>query len=150
MQLSTHFSLAELTVSPWAERHGVDNTPSTDQEWINIRYLADRCEAARAILGNNPIIITSGFRNRKVNDAAGGVPNSAHRYALAIDFTCPKFGDVTKVCHALAAAQGFNFDQVIWEYGRWTHLGFKAPGLSMRRQLLTKREGLGYVPGLPR
>lgn len=148
MQLSPHFSLAELTVSPWAEANGVDNNPQTDQEWANIRFLAQQLEQARGILGNNPLIVTSAFRNHRVNEAAGGVSNSAHRLALAADFTCPKFGNVTKVCRALADS-GLVFDQIIWEYGSWCHLGFKAPGLRMRRQLLTKRSGQGYVPGIP-
>lgn len=149
MQLSTHFSLAELTVSTWAEANGVLNQPTLDSEWANIRFLAQQMEQVRAILGNNPILITSAFRNHRVNLAAGGVANSAHRLALAADFTCPRFGDTTAVCKALAAAKHFDFDQNIWEYGRWTHIGFKAPGLRMRRQLLTKRTGQNYVPGLP-
>lgn len=148
VQLSTNFSLAELTVSSWAEANGVPNDPSTDQEWTNIRFLAQQLEHARTILRGNPILVTSGFRSHRVNLAAGGVANSAHRLALAADFTCPGFGDVTKVCRALAASE-LEFDQIIWEYGRWCHLGFKAPGLRMRRQLLTKRSGAGYVQGLP-
>ena len=148
VQLSTHFSLAELTVSSWAEANGVPNDPTTDQEWTNIRFLAQKLEHVRTILGDNPILITSAYRSHRVNLAAGGVANSAHRLALAADFTCPRFGDVTKVCRALADSP-LDFDQVIWEYGRWCHIGFKAPGLKMRRQLLTKRTGAGYIQGLP-
>jgi zinc D-Ala-D-Ala carboxypeptidase len=148
MQLSPHFSLAELTVSSWATANGVSNDPSSDQEWANIRFLAQQLEQAREILGNNPILITSAYRSHRVNEAAGGVSSSAHRLALAADFICPAFGNVTQVCHALAGS-ALVFDQLIWEYGRWVHLGFKAPGLRMRRQLLTKRTGHGYVPGIP-
>lgn len=148
MQLSTHFSLAELTVSSWAVANRVTNTPTTDQEWTNIRFLAQQLEKVRTVLGGNPIVVTSAFRNHRVNTAAGGVDNSAHRQALAADFTCPAFGNVTKVCRALAASD-MVFDQLIWEYGRWCHLGFKAPGTQMRRQLLTKRDGQGYVSGIP-
>lgn len=147
MQLSPHFSLAELTVSTWAEANGVDNTPEHDQEWANIRFLADRLEAVRALLGH-PIVVSSGFRNERVNNAAGGVANSAHRIALAADFTCPGYGDVTAVCKAIAKS-GLQFDQLIWEYGRWVHIGFRASGRNMRRQLLTKRSGAGYVQGIP-
>lgn len=150
MQLSKHFSLAELTVSAWARDNGVDNTPSTDTEWRNLRYLADQLEIARAGLGGKPIIVSSAFRNARVNKAVGGVPNSAHQQGLACDFVCPGYGDVTAVCNRLAELPGLQFDQIIWEYGRWCHLGLRAPGVPPRRQLLTKRAGQGYVPGLPR
>ena len=148
MQLTPHFSLAELTVSSWAKANGVSNTPTTDDEWRNIRHLAQQLELVRSLLGDKPIIVTSAFRNHRVNTAAGGVANSAHRLALAADFTCPGFGNVTAVCKAIAASP-LDFDQLIWEYGRWVHLGFKAPGPKQRRQLLTKRDGQGYIAGIP-
>lgn len=147
MQLSPHFSLAELTVSTWAEANGVSNEPQTPEEWSNIRYLADQMEKVRAVLRHCPIRITSAYRSHRINKAAGGVPTSAHRLALAADFTCPLFGNVTAVCHALAASD-IRFDQLIWEYGRWIHIGFRRSS-KQRQQLLTKMDGRPYVAGLP-
>ena len=150
MQLSPHFSLAELTVSEWAKANGVSNQPDSDLHWRNLRRLATELEAVREVLGNNPIIITSAYRNRRVNAAVGGVPNSAHAEGLACDFTCPRFGDVTAVCKAINEARHLHFDQLIWEYGRWTHIGYRDRILSQRRQLLTKRTlNGGYSPGIP-
>lgn len=146
MQLSPHFSLAELTVSTWAAANKVSNIPTTSDEWDNIKRLATELETVRGVLHHNPMRVTSGFRNDRVNKAAGGVDNSAHRFALAADFTCPLFGNVTKVARAIADSD-IQFDQLIWEYGVWVHIGFRRG--SQRRQLLTKREGRGYVAGLP-
>jgi len=50
----------------------------------------------------------------------------------AVDFTSP-YGNPLAVCKAIEAA-GIKFDQMIHEYGRWTHISF-AP--EMRGQKLT-------------
>ena len=135
MNLSPHFTLAELTVSAWAKAH-----------WRNLGRLALELERVRTILGANPILISSAYRNPVVNKGVGGVSNSAHAQGLAADFTCPRFGNVTQVCRAIADSD-LMFDQLIWEYGRWVHLGFRLG--TQRRQLLTKRDGQGYASGLP-
>lgn len=146
MNLSPHFTLAELTVSEWAKARGISNEPTTDAHWRNLGRLALELERARAILGANPILISSAYRNPVVNKGVGGVSNSAHAQGLAADFTCPRFGNVTQVCRAIADSD-LMFDQLIWEYGRWVHLGFRLG--TQRRQLLTKRDGQGYASGLP-
>jgi zinc D-Ala-D-Ala carboxypeptidase len=148
MQLSPHFSLSELTVSGWAKEHGVSNVPTDTELLENLKFTADGLERIRTILHDHPILISSAYRSDRVNAAVGGVANSAHRLGLAADFTCPAFGDVTRVCHALANS-GMVFDQLIWEYGRWVHVGFRRHG-PQRGQVLTKRKGIaGYTKGLP-
>jgi zinc D-Ala-D-Ala carboxypeptidase len=148
MQLSPHFSLAELTVSGWAKENNVSNVPTDTELLENLRFLADGLERIRTILRDQPILISSAYRSDRVNAAVGGVANSAHRLGLAADFTCPSFGTVTHVCRVLADS-GMEFDQLIWEYGRWVHVGFRRHGVP-RRQLLTKKSGVpGYIKGLP-
>lgn len=146
MKLSPHFSLAELTRSAWAKANGISNKPISPEHWSNLRRLANELERVRAVLGNNPILVSSGYRNPVVNRAVGGVSNSAHSLGLAADFTCPGFGNVTQVCRAIELSD-VNFDQLIWEYGSWVHLGFSVG--EPRRQVLSKRAGQGYVTGLP-
>ena len=60
MNLSAHFTLAELTVSDAAARLDIDNTPN---EVItgNLRKLAITLEQVRELLGK-PIRINSGYR----------------------------------------------------------------------------------------
>lgn len=134
MQLTPHFHLSEFTRSSTAQRFGDANQPNA-QELANLKRLAECLEQVRAHLGGHPIIITSGFRNERVNRAVGGVPNSAHRLGLAADFTVPRFGSVLATCQAIADAPGLCFDQLINEYDRWIHLGLRQAG--DRRQLLT-------------
>ena len=51
----------------------------------------------------------------------------------AIDMTCAGFGNPYAVCKKIESS-GIAFDQMIYEYGRWTHISF-AP--QMRQQKLT-------------
>lgn len=140
MRLSPHFTLAEFTVT----NTGLDNTPTG--EVLDRLYLtADRMEKVREVLGNNPIIITSGFRSKAVNKAVGGVANSDHMNGYVLDFTCPRFGTPYEVCKEILAHK-IKFDQLIHERRRWVHISF-AP--SMRRQMLTLPvTGSKYLTGL--
>lgn len=135
--LSSHFSLAELTITQARE---IDNTPSA-QVQENLRDLAGRLEAVRELL-DRPIIISSGYRSPKVNSLVGGSKTSAHIEGRAVDFICPGFGTPLEVCRAIVDSV-LDFDQCIYE-GTWVHLSF-AP--AMRRQVLTAQDGK-YIAGL--
>ena len=50
MKLSPNFSLEELTVSDYAARHELDNTPANDHLY-NLKRLAAFLESLRAVLG---------------------------------------------------------------------------------------------------
>lgn len=142
MRLSDHFTLAELTASQTAARKKIDNSPPP----AVIERLRDtaRCmEEVRALLGNLPISVSSGYRSPRLNRAIGGAKNSAHMTGYAVDFNCYGFGDPLAVCRAIAASD-IPFDQLI-EEGIWVHLSFAPP---LRRQVLTKAPGGGYRPGL--
>lgn len=141
MRLTKHFTLRELTKTS----QKFDNTPN-DQEVQNLIKTAVQMEAVRALLGNNPVVVSSGFRSERVNRAVGGSSTSAHRSGEAVDFVCVGFGNVTQVCHAIANSS-IPFDQLIWE-GSWVHIGFRHHG-KPRRQVMTKRPGQPYVNGLP-
>ena len=140
-QLSTHFSLEELTVTDT----GLDNTPNAEEE-ARLSTLATFMEKVRTILGNHPITVNSAFRSEAVNEAVGGVPDSAHRLAYACDFTCPGFGSPLMIAERLDAAQrngAIDFDQLIYEV-TWVHIS-RDPQL--REERLT-HVGDGYVDGI--
>ena len=131
MNLSANFSLEELCRSDTALRKGLDNTP--DAETIaNLTELANGLEKVRELLGH-PMHISSGYRSLKVNSAIGSKPTSAHVKGFAADFTCPGFGSVSDVCHAIMDST-IDYDQVISEYGAWIHISFDP---QMRRMNLT-------------
>lgn len=83
-KLSEHFSLGEFVRSSTAQRMGIDNTP--DAEAIeNLRNLCAKVlEPLREHLGQ-PVVITSGFRSKRLNEAVGGVKNSQHLRGEAAD-----------------------------------------------------------------
>lgn len=122
MQLSPHFSLAELTVSANAARLGLDNSPPPEI-LDRLRLVAEQMELVRAALGNKPIIVTSAYRSPAVNRAAGGAKASAHMEGWAVDFTCPAFGTPIEVAVRLAKSS-LTYDQLIHEHGIWVHISF--------------------------
>lgn len=142
-ELTRHFTLQEATRSDTARKLGMSNQPDND-DLARITETAYQMERVRQILGNNPVVVSSWYRNEQVNRAVGGVPNSAHRMGYAVDFACPRFGTITEVCKAIRDSD-LLFDQLIWEYGRWVHISFDP---RMRRQVLHINRS-GYRVGLP-
>ena len=146
MQLSEHFSLEELIASEVAARKNIDNTPPV-AILANLRVLAAGLEQIRQVLAK-PVRVNSGYRSRKLNSAIGGAKNSMHVQGLAADILCPQFGTPLEVCRAIKEA-GIVTDQLIHEFGQWTHVAFAAPGKQARNQLLTIASSEeGYQPGL--
>ena len=146
MILTEHFTLDELVASEIAARQGIDNEPGVEVI-ANLRVLADGLEQVRAVLGQ-PIHITSGYRCPALNQAVGGAPGSAHVRGLAADLICPRFGPPLAVCRAIAEA-GIEFDQLIHEFGRWTHIAFpEGYALARREQLTIASAAQGYQRGL--
>ncbi len=138
--LSAHFSLEEMTAT---QQRGLDNRP-TSAVLKRLNATARVLEEVRVLLGDTPMLITSGYRSPAVNRAVGGSATSAHMRGEAADFICPRFGSPLAVCRAIADSD-LAFDQLIEEAGAWVHLGL---GGRWRREVLTWRPGGGYGRGL--
>lgn len=132
--LTEHFSLAELTASQTATRHGLQNV-AAGEALSNLRRLASTLEEVRTALGGAPMLISSGFRSFTVNNLVGGSLTSAHKDGRAADFTAPRFGPPKMICQRIIEA-GISFDQLIYE-GTWVHLGIAKMGSNPKRQVLT-------------
>lgn len=148
MRLSPHFTLAEFVRSDTADRLGDANRP-TPAHLANLRVTAAGFEVVRDILGG-PILITSGYRNPRVNRAVRGTPTSDHPQGWAGDFRHPR-RPLLECAQLLAdahAARRIRFDQLIYEVGRCVHVSFNP---RMRGQVLTQRGGPGspFTVGLP-
>ena len=144
MNLSEHFTLEEFVFSETAVRLGIDNNPSPEiQE--HLKVVATNLETVRTLLGT-PIRITSGYRSVALNAKIPGSSNtSAHTLGWAADFVSPQFGTPLQVCQKVAAS-GIKYDQMIHEFGTWTHLSFDT---RMRQMDLTIWKGSGgYKPGI--
>lgn len=130
--LSKNFTLEELTASQTAARRGIDNTPSPDIV-ENLRTLCVTLEEIKALCGGVAILVSSGYRCPKLNSAVGGSKTSSHMEGLAADITAPRFGTPKELCEAIRDS-GIEFDQCIYEFGSWCHIGV---GGQNRRQVLT-------------
>jgi zinc D-Ala-D-Ala carboxypeptidase len=134
MQLSEHFTLEELTRSEVAERKGLDNTPNA-VEVSNLVRLAGLLEEVRALL-NKPILLNSGFRSKAVNDSVGSRDTSQHRIGCAADIRVP--GMTPKQVVEACIAANIGYDQIIEEFGSWTHISVPdSPARPPRKQALT-------------
>jgi hypothetical protein len=134
MNLTAHFTLDELTSSEAAERNGWDNTPN-DQELENLKRLAEFLEDVKEVLGGKPIMVSSGFRCKQVNDSVGSKDTSQHRIGCAVDFRVPQLTPDQVVKTIIAS--GLPYDQVIREFDRWTHLIIpNTPETAPRKQAL--------------
>jgi uncharacterized protein YcbK (DUF882 family) len=134
MQLTPHFTLDELTASETAERNGWDNSPN-DAELANLTRLADFLEQVKVVMGGKPIMISSGLRTKKVNDAVGSKDTSQHRTGCAADFKVPGMTPDEVVRKIIAS--GIGYDQVISEFGRWVHISVpSSEDTSPRKQAL--------------
>lgn len=122
--ITPNFTLAELTASETAARHGWDNTPGPS-ELANLKRLADLLEQVRALLGK-PVLVNSAFRSKRVNDAVGSKDTSQHRIGCAADIRVPGMTP-DQVCRKIIAS-GIGYDQLLREFsdpvtgGGWTHI----------------------------
>lgn len=85
MHLSQHFTLEELIVSATAEKNNILNFPNNEQVVNLARLCSLILEPLREAIGSKPLIVSSAFRNDKVNLLVGGAPNSYHTKGLAAD-----------------------------------------------------------------
>lgn len=134
VQLSPHFSLAEMTRSNTAARRGLDNNPPRVTLEV-LKITAHKMERVRAICGNRRITVFSGYRSPEVNEAVGGSKTSDHMKGLAVDFQVEGLTIAQTV--DLIRKSDLEFDQLIDEFSAWVHIGF---GPRNRRQVLKARK----------
>lgn len=132
MKLSENFSLSEFVKSGFADRYGIDNTP-TPEVLENIKQLVTEIlQPIRDEFGE-PIIVSSCYRSNRVNTGVGGAKNSDHLYGCAADIrtVSDKWADNKRLydCIIRMKDEGkLKCRQIIWEYGKkrlgpsWIHV----------------------------
>ena len=147
MNLSKHFTLAEMTFSPTAIKKGIDNTPNSQA----IRNLEALCknilEPLRAYIGG-PIKVSSGYRSEVLNSLIGGSKSSQHRFGQAVDFD---LGDRCAEAFKFIR-ENLDYDQIIWEFGNdkqpdWIHVSFSTK--SNRKNALRAIRSNGRTKYIP-
>lgn len=122
-QLSKHFTLEELTYSPNAIRRGIKNTPNAKQK-ANLKLLCDNILESVRELADEPVHVSSGFRNREVNELAGGVKDSDHMSGTVADIQTAKL--TPRELFDRIRKSDIKFDQLICEFGVWNHISYRA------------------------
>ena len=141
MNLSTHLTLEECTVSDTAKRLGISNQP-TEKHLESMKLLANNIfEPIRMHFGK-PIFVSSGYRSEALNKAIpGSSSTSQHCKGEALDLDQDGKGTgVSNVDVFNFIKANLNFDQLIWEYGDdknpdWVHVSYSPSG-SQRKQIL--------------
>jgi len=135
IMLSKSFSLAEACRSEWAERTKTNNIPTDPVIIGRLRYGARWLESLRVILkgmGYDPRLrVNSAFRNKRVNNAVGGVDTSNHLSGRAWDVESydPRLDNLTLAI--IIRASSIPFDELILEHYKplvpgagWVHVAF--------------------------
>ena len=135
MQLSEHFTLAELTVT---DHRTLDNTPDA-AALANLNRLALFLEQVKTALGGRVVMISSGYRSKAVNDAVGSKDTSQHRLGCAADIRVP--GMTPDAVVRAVMASGLAYDQIIREFDAWTHISIPNAGAPRKMALIIDRAG---------
>lgn len=131
IKLSRNFSLNEMLITST----GIPNIP-THKEINNMKLLVDNVlQPLRDYMGI-PIIVTSGYRSKAVNDAVGGSKTSGHMLGTAADITAG-----TKTLNRLIynyIRDNCEYRQLINEYNyTWVHVEYRE-GDNKKQELIIK------------
>lgn len=152
MQISPHFSLAELTHSQTALRRNIANQPQPSQ-LLALHDLAKHVlEPMRARFG--PFSPSSCYRSAALNRAIGGAPRSQHMLGEAADVKIPTISNLDLADWVIAHLA---FDQLIVEFYHpddphqgWLHISYRRD--TCRREVLSAQrvDGRLTYAALPR
>lgn len=134
-KISRYFTMGEAVHSDTAKKYGIDNTPSKQQA-ANIKYTAVRLDQLRRLLGR-PLVVSSWYRNRKVNRKVGGSDSSAHSTGLAVDILLKKGAQYKEFQKVVKSTM--KYDQLIYYPKKGhLHIGFRKNMKKERQQILWK------------
>ena len=129
----TNFTFNELIKTDT----GLDSMPNDMNIIKNLCRLADFLQTIRNEL-HLPIIITSGYRSKEVNEAVGCASSSYHVKGLAADIKCSDMDKLLSVLHSHL----MNIDQLGIYYSNtqqeWYHVGLPEDDKVPRNQIYTK------------
>lgn len=129
----TNFTFNELIKTDT----GLDNMPNDMNIIKNLCRLSDFLQTIRNEL-HLPIIVTSGYRSKEVNEAVGCASSSYHVKGLAVDIKCSDMDKLLSVLHSHL----MDIDQLGIYYSNtkqeWYHIGLPEDDKVPRNQIYTK------------
>ena len=129
----TNFTFKELIKTDT----GLDNMPNDLNIIKNLCRLTDFLQMIRNEL-HLPIIVTSGYRSKEVNESVNGSSSSYHVKGLAVDIKCSDMDKLLSVLHSHL----MDIDQLGIYYNcttqLWYHISLPEEGNIPRNQIYTK------------
>jgi len=152
MNLTKNFTLAEMTKSETALRHGIDNTPG-EQEICALKVLAENVLQPIRDHFQKGVKINSAYRSPEVNQKVGGSRTSDHCRGQAADIEIP---GVANAELAQWIVDNLEFRQVILEFytqgipdSGWVHVSYVPEDNKKQVLTATKKDGKTvYLNGL--
>tara|TARA_R110002110_G_scaffold16569_34_gene71729 strand:- start:35 stop:817 length:783 start_codon:yes stop_codon:yes gene_type:complete len=142
MKLGKYFELWEATASSTAARLGISNQPDAEQLANLERTVQTLMDLIREEFG--AIRVTSGLRVPELNAAiSGSSSTSYHCFGLAFDFSPYASVPLSKIVDWVIKSD-LPYDQIIYEYDSWIHIGAAKDGRAPRKQALMKFSNEGY------
>ena len=139
MHLSEHFQLGEVCKTSHKTADGnipshvaIENLRRICEEWLeDLRYSHSTLYGD----GDEPIIITSGYRSPEVNKAVGGSPTSNHLTGCAVDIRCADIEQALRYANILmdiADGTKQDYDELFIERSKqgryWIHFAVRPSG----------------------
>ena len=122
-----YFTINELTASATALREGIDNRPPKCAYHL-LHVLVDQLLDPIREAWGGPIIVSSGYRCKQLNELVGGVKHSHHILGCAADIIAGNRADHRKLFQLIRQMREegrIKFTQLIWEGdGRWIHISY--------------------------
>ena len=152
MNLTKNFTLAEMTKSETALRHGLDNTPG-EAEIENLKRLAEQVLQPVRDHFAKGVKVNSGYRAPEVNAKVGGSKTSDHCKGQAADIEIP---GVPNAELATWIKENLQYTQLILEFytpgipdSGWVHVSYDPANLKKQDLTATKKDGKTvYLQGL--
>lgn len=120
-----YFTINELCKSSTAAKKGIANVPSAEERANLEALVANVLDPLREAWGK-PIVVNSGFRCERLNNAVGGAAGSQHKTGEAADIEAVTRDPAdNRRLFELIRKLGLPFDQLINEFGyNWVHISF--------------------------
>ena len=134
-----NFKMSELIHSQTAIAHNVNNMPDINSLDNLLTLIVECLQPIRNKL-DKPMVITSGYRNDKVNRLVGGSNTSEHKKGMAADFIIN--GMTVQAVIEFIRKTGLKYTQLIEEHSKntsWVHISYNPKNL--------KKETLLYKNG---
>ena len=132
MNLSKDFTLAELTRSETADKHGIANTPDA-KTIARLEVLARTILQPLRDFTLKPVHVNSGYRCEAVNSLVNGKPTSQHLRGEAADIIIEGVtpAGLVKIIDALKLP----YHQLINEFDQWVHVSIAPAGEKPRHEI---------------